>query len=245
MIIGLAIQSVMAPFNIMENPLVKAVLSGRMSTEEETFQGKMFNEKHEEDLVSGDEIVDETGQVIVISKPDEKTKSKNEIMSSSSSKSFEELLLDAWDAGSEADVTPLLDAITKENVDFKTSESGWTPLMILSAINSKDTAIAMDKLKSLEADCTITDEEGWNALHWAAYHGSAMGAKFLVSVEGFDGIHLGLHLVKDKEGKDAMYHARNEGNNDVLTVIEAAMTNKVDTEENGGLSSQDGIRKRK
>jgi len=242
MIIGLAIQSVMAPFNIMDNALVKAVLAGQFSKEDETFHGKIFKEKHEGDLVAGDEIVDETGQVIVISKPEEKSKDKKEIASSSSSKSFEEILLDAWDSGSEADLTPLLQALTKKNADFKTSESGWTPLMIVSAMNSKDTTAAMEKLKSLEADCTITDEEGWNALHWAAYHGSANGAKFLVSAEGFDGIHLGLHLVKDKEGKDALYHARNEGNDDVLAVIEAAMTKK---EESGGLSSQDGLRKRK
>lgn len=247
MIIGLAIQSVMAPFNIIENPLVKAVLSGQFSKEDETFKCKIFKEKHDEDLVAGDEIVDETGQVIVISKPGEKSKAKKEIASSSApTKSFEDILLDAWDAGSEADITPLLQALTKETVDFKTRENGWTPLMVLSAMNSKDTEIALEKLKTLGADCSTTDEEGWNALHWAAYHGSATGAKFLVSSQGFDGIHLGLHLVKDKDGKDALYHARNEGNHDVLSVIEAAMSKKVVNEENGGgLSSQDGVRKRK
>jgi ankyrin repeat protein len=247
MIVGLAIQSLMAPFNIMENPLVKAVFTGLLSKEDVTFNSKIFKEKHEADLVAGDEIVDETGQVIVISKPEDKSKAnKKEIVSAASSKSLEEILLDTWDAGSEADVTPLLQALTKDNVNFKTSESGWTPLMIVSAMNSKDTAIAMEKLRSLQVDIAITDEEGWNALHWAAYHGSAAGAKFLVSEEGFDGIQLGLHLVKDKEGKDAIHHARTEGNNDVLAVIEAAISNHGEKDEkSGGLSAQDGMRKRK
>lgn len=248
MIIGLAIQSVMAPFNIIENPLVKAVFSGLLSKEDESFKLKIFKEKHEEDLVAGDEIVDETGQVIVISKSSstaEKSSNKKELPSSVP-KTLEEILLDTWDAGSEADVTPLLQALTKENVNFKTTENGWTPLMIVSAMNSKDTSLAMEKLKNLKVDCTITDEEGWNALHWAAYHGSASGASYLVSGDGFDGISIGLHLVKDKEGKDPLHHARAEGNNDVLEVIEAAMMHQVEKDDNGsGLSNQDGMRKRK
>lgn len=73
----------------------------------------------------------------------------------------------------------------------------------------------------------------------AAFHGSADAAKVLLAKDGYDGIALGLHKVADKEGKTAVAHAKDEGNNDVAKVIEEAELPEV----SGGAA--DGLRKRK
>ena len=72
----------------------------------------------------------------------------------------------------------------------------------------------------------------------AAFHGSADAAKVLLSKDDYDGITLGLHKVTDKEGKTAITHAKDEGNNDVAKVIEEAVPG-IDA------AAGDGLRKRK
>ena len=60
----------------------------------------------------------------------------------------------------------------------------------------------------------------------------------LLSKDDYDGITLGLHKVTDKEGKTAITHAKDEGNNDVAKVIEEAVPG-IDA------AAGDGLRKRK
>merc|ERR1739844_671839 len=132
-------------------------------------------------------------------------------------KSFEDVLLDTWDEGAKADIAPLMKILKKENVNYKTKESEWTPLMIMAAIGAKGASDAIKKMKSLGASATITDKEGWNALHWAAFHGSKEGAVTLMEV--FDGMKLGLHLVKDLEGMTAQDHAVKEENTDIAAFL--------------------------
>lgn len=74
----------------------------------------------------------------------------------------------------------------------------------------------------------------------AAFHGSADAAKVLLDKSGYDGISRGLHKVADKEGKDAITHAKDEGNADVVKVIEAAALPEL-----GDGTAEDGLRKRK
>lgn len=57
----------------------------------------------------------------------------------------------------------------------------------------------------------------------------------------YDGIALGLHKVADKEGKTAIDHAKEEGNKDVVKVIEEAEAFISDE----GVNNDEGIRKRK
>merc|ERR1719437_51006 len=60
MAMGLAIQTIMGPFNLIENPLVKALLMGNGIEP----QNKIFGEKTPEELTDDDEIVDDNGTVI-------------------------------------------------------------------------------------------------------------------------------------------------------------------------------------
>lgn len=208
MIVGLAMQSVMGPLNILENKLAKAILFGGSFKDGDTPKSrKLFGEKYREELTKEDEVVDAEGKEIVLKK-DKKQKKE---------KTFEDILLDTWDEGDKADVAPLLLALNKTNANFQTKESAWSPLMIVAALNAAKSDVVIKKLKDLGANVTVKDEEGWTALHWAAFHGSASGAKCLL--EQF-GTKSGIMDVKDKEGKTPMEHANAEGNKDVVAVLE-------------------------
>jgi len=234
MIVGLAIQSVMCPFNLAENALVSAIFLrgglGNLKTK------KIFGEKHRHEMTADDEVVDGEGNKVVLRPPvasKGSTKGKEE-------KSLEDVLLDTWDLGSDADIKPLMDILTKKNINFATSENGWTPIMIMSGLGAKSVPSAMRQLKALGANPSVLDKEGWNALHWAAFHGSPDAAKVLLAKSDYDGVALGLHTVTDKEGKTALAHAEHEGNTEVVKVIQAAEPVDLDVASTG-----EGLKKRK
>jgi len=234
MIVGLAIQSVMCPFNLAENALVSVIFlkGGLVNLKDKN----IFGEKRRAQITADDEVIDGEGNVIIL---------KKEIASKASNKerggkSFEEVLLDTWDLGADADIRPLMNILTRKNVNFATSDNGWTPIMVMSGLGAKSASGAMRQIKVLGANPEKVDKEGWNALHWAAFHGSPDAAKVLLAKGDYNGIALGLHTVTDKEGKTAMTHAKDEGNIDVVNVIEAAEA--LDT---NGVSAAEGLKKRK
>lgn len=235
MIVGLAIQSVMCPFNLAENALVSAIVfKGGLSNLKEK---RIFGEKLREEMDASDEVTDAQGNAIVLKKlkkDDSAAKKKGE-----TTQSFEDVLLDTWDLGADADIKPIMGMLNKKNINFATSENGWTPIMIMSGLGAKSAIGAMRQMKSMGANPEKVDKEGWNALHWAAFHGSADAAKVLLATDDYDGITLGLHKLTDKEGKTAFDHAKEEGNDDVAKVIEEA-----DSQLGDG-SASDGLRKRK
>lgn len=226
MVVGLAMQSVMGPFNLFENALAKAILLGGMD-------GRIFNEKKKHELADDDEVVDNDGNVVQLLR----------------NVNLEELLLDTWDDGAQADTSGLMAALNKTNVNMKTKDNGWTPVMILAAIKVPETEANLHKLKSLGANPKITDSEGWNALHWTAYHGSVEGARYLVSKDGFavtTDKGGNLHKAKDKDGKFPMEHAKAGGYDDVVAIIEGSdeSASEVVVAEKETVNA-DGLRKRK
>jgi hypothetical protein len=161
MIVSLAIQSIMCPFNLAENPLVSAVLlkGGLVNLKEK----RIFGEKFREDIGEEDEVVDAEGNVIVLKK---EIALKVESEDTPKKKSFEDVLLDTWDLGADADTTQLMSMLNKKNINFATSENGWTPIMIMSGLGAKSAIGAMRQMKALGANPAKVDKEGWNALHW-------------------------------------------------------------------------------
>jgi len=203
MVVGLFMQSAMGPFNLIDNKLASSLLMGKFADYSAASWRKLrvFDEKYEGELTDKDEVVDEQGTVIVV-KPI----------------SVEDLLANTWDDGDKANIGPLLANLTKKNINTKTAASSWTPIMIMASIGVEDTHDGMAKMKELGADPSITDKEGWNALHWAAFHGSAKGAEFLM--KEFAG--KGLEDAKDKDGKLPLTHAKAEKNDDVAKIIQEA-----------------------
>ena len=160
MVVSLAIQSIMCPFNLAENSVVTAVLlkGGLMNLKGK----KIFGEKLREDLNDDDEVVDAEGNAIILKKEIASKKDAPE------KKSFEDVLLDTWDLGADADIKPMMSMLSKKNINFATSENGWTPIMIMSGLGAKSAIGAMRQMKSLGANPSQVDKEGWNALHWVS-----------------------------------------------------------------------------
>ena len=222
MVIGLAIQSIMAPLNMMDNKLIMAYLYGT-PIDKDVFEAKLV-----EELTDDDEIVDDSGNTIVVRTTTGRAKEGD----AAKPMSFEELLLDTWDAGAKAELEPLMTAINKKNCNHVTKEAGWTPLMVLSGLNAKGSASAIRQVLDLGGNPAITDKEGWNALHWAGFHGSADAAKALRDEAS------SLSTAKDKEGKTPLDLARAEGNDDVAKILEELV-------QDGEKANDEGLRKRK
>jgi hypothetical protein len=229
MAMGLAIQTIMGPLNLIENPIVKALLMGSGFRPED----KIFEEKTSNDLTAEDEVVDESGNPIA------RQIGGGSAGGTSGTGSFEELMLDTWDAGNKADIGTFMEAVTKKNCNLQTKENGWTPLMILAGLNAKGTASAIRQVKELGGDPAITDVEGWNALHWAAFHGSLDAVKELVKDRT-------LLTTKDKEGKVPLEMAKSEGNDDVAKYLEGVISSPDgDDDAAAAGDSAEGLRKRK
>lgn len=74
MVVGLAIQTIMGPLNLGENPLIKALFlgSGKIAPED-----KLFDEKSNNELTADDEVVDESGNPLVRNNNTIKEKANN------------------------------------------------------------------------------------------------------------------------------------------------------------------------
>eukprot|EP00568_Trieres_chinensis_P002331 CAMPEP_0183296550 /NCGR_PEP_ID=MMETSP0160_2-20130417/4050_1 /TAXON_ID=2839 ORGANISM="Odontella Sinensis, Strain Grunow 1884" /NCGR_SAMPLE_ID=MMETSP0160_2 /ASSEMBLY_ACC=CAM_ASM_000250 /LENGTH=361 /DNA_ID=CAMNT_0025458171 /DNA_START=77 /DNA_END=1162 /DNA_ORIENTATION=- len=240
MVVGLAMQIIMGPLNLMDNNLVKCLLMGaglNAAAEE-----KIFGEVSREDLTEDDTVVDGMGNPVELKKKD--------VKSEKDSRSLEEVLQEVWWAAKndtsklDADMKILMSMLKKGNINFQTKETQWTPVMIMAAVGVKRAQSALRQLRALGADPAITDEDGWNAMHWAAFHGSVSGMKVLLDAQnGYDAISLGLHEVADKFGKTPLDLAHDEGKDEVKSLIEKAMVDTQATEEKEGTDT--GLRKRK
>jgi len=128
-----------------------------------------------------------------------------------------QLLLDTWDQASDADLKPLLAALSKQSVHFTTSEQAWTPLMVLCGLSgAAGFEDGIRKCIELGADIEAKDNDGWTPLHWTAFHGNATAAKVLCEIGGIEKKDLNK---KDGEGKDVRTLAEEEGNQEVWETI--------------------------
>lgn len=218
---GLAMQVVMAPMNLIENPVVKALLLGKGIRPED----KIFEEKTGDELTDDDEIVDENGNPVV------RSGTVTEVKPAETP--FEEILLDTWAAGKKADIVALMSEITEKNCNFRTEKTGWTPMMVLAGLNAKGTASAIRQLKELGGNPAITDGDGWTALHWASFHGSLDAAKELSK-------DASLLSVKDKEGVVPADMAKAEGHDEIAKFLETAAESSETNDDDAN-----GLRKRK
>merc|ERR1712194_914113 len=114
MAMGLAIQAVMGPLNLFENPLVQALLLGNgFRMEDKIFEEKDLSELNTEE----EDVVDESGNTVSplalkmtakggtagsSTDDDNDNKDSKKKKKQSPSDAFDELLLDTWDMGNKA-----------------------------------------------------------------------------------------------------------------------------------------------
>ena len=235
MISGFATQLIMGPFTILDNAATKFFIFGVKDA---------FEIKTKDELTPDDDIVDKDGKSIVSSKNKTRTLKNTEGNNGNKIETkFEDVMLDTWDAGARADVKAFLKRLTKNNVNTKEKENGWTPVMIVAGLGIKDVKTPLKVMKEIGADPSIVDDEGWNALHWAAFHGCPDAAEYILSPDGFDGYSIDLHTVKDKDEKTPLEHSVAEKNSDVSNIIKGYMDKDGKTEVESRDST--GLRKRK
>ena len=200
----------MGPVNLAENPIIAALLTGNGFRRED----KIFEEKTAAELTDQDEVVDGEGNPVAKNSVGAIKAGKG---SSATTKSLEDILLDTWDKGSKADLSDVMGALNKKNCNYQTRDDNWSPIMILAGLGAPGTGKAISKVLELGGKISVQDKEGWNALHWSAFHGSAESAKVL-SMDKSE-----LLSVKDKEGYTPIEMARKENNDDVAKVFEDAL----------------------
>jgi Phosphate transport (Pho88)/Ankyrin repeats (3 copies) len=225
MVMGLAIQAVMGPFNLWENVLVRTVLlRGTKVFSDPKLQQELriFDEKLsiQELDASTDEAVDEQGNPIVIRNSTTNAignGTANTAATTSTIKTLEEVMLDTWDQGANASLVELLSMLNTTNINTSTKEDGWTSLMIVSGLKCEnDVAAIRTMIQEQKADIMMTDNDGWTCLHWAAFHNSLSAATELYH-------HTALLTVTDNEGKTPLEVALAENNTGIIDLLQTVM----------------------
>ena len=80
----------------------------------------------------------------------------------------------------------------------------------------------VNNLLQLKADTSLVDEEGWNCIHWAAYH-SNVGAVEVMLEGGAVRSVIDLLLVQNKDKLTPLDLAVKEGNNDFAAWLRHAI----------------------
>jgi hypothetical protein len=109
-----------------------------------------------------DEVVDERGNPVVIrSVIGNSNRNGTAALTStatSTNKSLEDVMLDTWDQGSQANLSELLSLLNSDNVNTQLKAEGWTPLMIVSGLKCDgDVAAIRQLIQEYKADITLTD----------------------------------------------------------------------------------------
>ena len=108
-----------------------------------------------------------------------------------SSAALKKEIVKVWDDGEVANYEKLVLLCRKSDVNTQTEvvvfsphevQSGWTALMVVMGNPLGDTK-TVGTLLQLGADPLLQDGEGWNALHWAAFH-SNVGAVEVMMGQG-------------------------------------------------------------
>ena len=231
MIMGLAIQAVMGPFNIWENALVRSLLlrGPKVFSDPKSQQElRIFDEKLslQELDSSTDEVVDEQGNPIAIRDGPKNTIGNGPATSTgeiTTPKSLEDVMLDTWDQGADASLVQLLSMLNSTNINTSTKDDGWTSLMIVSGLKcDNDVSAIRTMIQEHKADIMMTDHDGWTCLHWAAFHNSLSAATELYH-------HTALLSIADKEGKTPLEIAVAENNTGIVDLLQTVMNdNKKD-----------------
>ena len=198
------IQAVMIPMNLYENPLVRKYLLGKQ-------EGRLWNERLEGE--SGDEVAKaDDASKATGAKAGAETKDKKKKTTVAPA----EAIAKAWDAGTEADFDELW-AVVKSAVNAKTDGDDWTALMVACG-SPIDTDDFIKKLVKAGVDVTATDNDGWTALHWSAFHGRPEAAEALLESVA-EAKRAKLLAIKAKDGRTAQEVAEGESNVDVTAVL--------------------------
>lgn len=226
----MVIQAVMAPFNLYDNPLVRAYVLRRS-------EGRLWNERLEGE--SNEEAAAASGIPATATAAAATTKTSVK-KTKSIGQTPEEAIAKVLAAGVDADFDELWDAV-KGAVNAKTKEDQWTALMVACG-SPIDTDEFIRKVIAAGADVTAVDGDGWTALHWSAFHGRPEAAETLLASCSSDKLDV-LLAATASDGRTALEVAKGEENDDVVAVIKSFREGAPASSANDGDSNE--LRQRK
>nr|CCA15785.1 conserved hypothetical protein [Albugo laibachii Nc14] len=220
------IQSLMAPMNLYDNPLVKKYIFRSANI-------RFWNE-----LLQG-ETPQQAKEAL-----DDRTAASSTEKVSLKELGPAEAITKTFSLEENADYDALWEAV-KDDLNAKTSEDGWTALMVACS-SPVDTSQFIKQMVTHGADVLATDNDGWTALHWSAFHARPESAETLLKVSSTDVIKE-LIEIKATDGRTAESIAEEEGNNEIVDICRAARdrVNAGSTELEEDTSGDTTLRQRK
>ncbi|KNB43698.1 hypothetical protein JH06_4981 [Blastocystis sp. subtype 4] len=149
-------------------------------------------------------------------------------------------IVKCWDDGEVANYDRLVLLCEKTNVNIA-SEHGWTPLMVVMGNPLGDVKV-VNKLLKLGADPMMKDEDGWNCLHWAAYH-SNVGAVEVMMENGASSAVMNLLIEKNKDNLTPLELAEKEGQSGFVAWLRTAVLDELEVMKDLGNSIDQGTEK--
>ncbi len=183
----LAMQVVSAPMSLYGNPLFKYIIMGQ-SLESRPFQERYTDpEQFESDDVAGEIHDDNSAAPATAPGP----KAKTAAPLKGAALEMEEAIFRTWERKDDVLNVAMVEAAIAAGakVNQATREGQWTMLMV-AAGNPKQHIPALKKLLSLGASLTAEDEDGQNALHWAAYRDASAVIEGIAAWAEGDQAHL-------------------------------------------------------
>lgn len=187
-------QCVMIPLNLYDNPLVKKYILGS--------KDRVWDEKLQGEKLDADATVAATNDVKKADKP-------------ALPASMSDAIVAMWN-DTTADFGSFLPRALK-TPNATSDADKWTSLMVAAGSPSDTSAFIKAMIANSATDVLKTDNDGWTALHWSAFHDRPVAAEILLgNAKDADK----LIALKDNEGKTALEVAKQEGNAKVVSVIE-------------------------
>lgn len=173
----LTMQVVTGPMNLYNNALFKWALMGK-SLESRPFEERYTDPEQFESDAAGGVIKD--GDEVPAPATTVTDASNNAAAKSSgpalkgAALEMEEAIFRTWERKDDVLNVAMVEAAIAAGADVNqtTREGQWTMLMV-AAGNPKQHTPALQKLLTLGASMTARDEDGQNALHWAAYRNAS------------------------------------------------------------------------
>eukprot|EP01138_Halocafeteria_seosinensis_P005918 gb/GECG01006050.1/.p1 GENE.gb/GECG01006050.1/~~gb/GECG01006050.1/.p1 ORF type:complete len:380 (+),score=59.45 gb/GECG01006050.1/:1-1140(+) len=210
--IPLIIQVPSAAFNTLDNPVFKRHVLGHA---EEKPYGELLQDPKE--LKDSKES---SNREAVADVPNNSDAVPAESPSRSYCEEMEEAIYRSWETAEPIDPDSF-DAIIKakkQSIDFRTKNEGWTVLMIACGSPQNDKEL-IQRIIDMGADKTVTDDDGWTALHWACYHDCPQAIEALLENETVETMRR-LLLKTCKEDKTAVALARENRSESCANILQ-------------------------